>query len=320
MLPILYEIPHSRPMEGHSPLAGEGAVSVGNLEGQARTIGGRTWQTSVSAEKSWTGSGYTVALLSLLLAILYAPVLGSMARQWWDDPNYGHGFFVPIFAAYVLWHERDRWQRLPLRTNDAGFAIMFFGIALLILGTLGAERFTARMSLLVVISGIVVFLAGWQAIRAIAFPIGYSLFMIPLPSIIYYQLTFPLQLLASRLGATGLIAVGIHTVREGNLLILPNCTLDVVDACSGIRSLLSLLAAVVAYGYMAEPSAWKRFALAGAAVPIAILTNGLRLIATGVLSYFYGPTVDSGVVHLVLGLGFFALAFILVLLIHKLLA
>jgi exosortase len=144
-----------------------------------------------------------------------------------------------------------------------------------------------------------------------------STVMIPLPAIIYYQLTLPLQLWASRLGATGLVALGIHTVREGNLLVLPNCTLNVVEACSGIRSLLSLLAAVVAYGYLAEPSTWKRSVLAVASIPIAILTNGLRLVATGVLSYYFGPSVDSGAVHLALGIGFFALAFLSILLIHK---
>src|SRR5260221_9090437 len=126
---------------------------------------------------------------------------------------------------------------------------------------------TSRVSLSMLICGIVVFLAGYQTLRSMAFPIGYLIFMIPLPAIIYYQLTFPLQLLASRFGASGLVAIGIHTVREGNLLILPNCTLNVVDACSGIRSLLSLLAAVVAYGYLAEPKTWKRITLAAVSNP-----------------------------------------------------
>jgi len=258
-------------------------------------------------------------LLSALVVILYAPVLRSLARQWWDDPNYGHGIFVPMFAAYILWRERDRWRALPLRANNFGFAIMLFAIGLLVLGTLGGELFTARLSLLILITGVVIFLAGFQVLRSMAFPIGYLIFMIPLPAIIYYQLTFPLQLWASRLGASGLVALGIHTVREGNLLILPNCTLNVVEACSGIRSLLSLVAAVVAYAYMAEPSIWKRCALAVASIPIAIATNGFRLIATGVLSFFFTPAVDSGVVHLALGLGFFILAFLSVLLFHKLL-
>jgi exosortase len=222
-----------------------------------------------------------------------------------------------VFALYVLWSERDRWSALPARANNIGFPIMLFAIGLRVLGMLGAELFIARLSLVILICGIVLFLAGGQALRSISFPIAYLLFMIPLPAIVYYQLTFPLQLWASRLGASGLVALGIHTVREGNLLVLPNCTLNVVEACSGIRSLLSLLAAVVAYGYLAEPSTWKRSVLAFASVPIAIATNGLRLVATGMLSYFFGPSVDSGVVHLALGLGFFALAFLLILFIHK---
>ena len=184
---------------------------------------------------------------------------------------------------------------------------------------LGAELFLARMSLLILAAGMVLFLAGSRVLRSIAFPTCYLLFAIPLPGIIYYQLTFPLQLWASRLGAGGLVAMGIRTVREGNLLILPNCTLNVVEACSGIRSLLSLLAAVVAYGYMAEPSTRKRTMLAVASIPIAILANGLRLVATGALSYYFGPAVDSGMVHVALGLGFFLLAFGAILLTHKLL-
>ena len=193
---------------------------------------------------------------------------------------------------------------------------MLLAIGFLILGTLGSEHFTARVSLLLLISGMIVFLVGWQALGAVAFPVGYLAFMIPLPAIIYYQLTFPLQLLASRLGAMGLVALGVPTVREGNLLILPNCTLEVVEACSGVRSLLSLLAAVVGYVYLAETAMWKRCVLIGATIPIVILSNGLRLIAAGELSFSYGPRVDSGAVHTGLGLACFALAFVSVLLLH----
>jgi exosortase len=254
-----------------------------------------------------------------LVLILYAPVLGSLVRQWWGDPNYGHGFFVPVFAGFVLWSGRSRWGAQRLRPDNFGLAIILFAVGLRILGMLGAELFMERFSFVILISGIVLFFAGRQVLRTIAFPIGYLLFMIPLPAIVYYQLTLPLQLWASRLGATGLVALGIHTVREGNLLYLPNCTLNVVEACSGIRSLLSLLAVAVAYGYLAEQSTWKRSVLAIASIPVAIATNGLRLVATGLLSYFFGPSVDSGAVHVALGLGFFALAFVSILLIHKLL-
>jgi exosortase len=284
-----------------------------------RTLGNILCEENPSAEISRTSAWFAGLSLLALVVILYATVLSSLARQWWNDPNYGHGFFVPVFAGFVLWRERDRWRALPLHPNNCGYVLMLCAIALRVLGMLGAELFMARLSILFLIAGLVLFLAGRRVLRSIAFPVGYLLFMIPLPAIVYYQLTLPLQLWASRLGASGLVALGIHTVREGNLIILPNCRLNVVEACSGIRSLLSLLAAVVAYGYLAESSAWKRTVLAAASIPIAILTNGLRLVATGVLSYFFGPNVDSGIVHVALGLGFFALAFLTILLLHKIL-
>lgn len=319
MLPIVNDALWSRLTGYVRPIVRESAVSAGTLENCSRTLGDSTWEQSRTAEKPKSGPWFDMLLLSALVVILYAPVLISLARQWLSDPNYGHGIFVPMFAAYVLWEQRDRWRALPFRPSSFGFAIMLFAIALLLLGTLGGELFTARMSLLVLIAGVVIFLAGFQVLRSMAFPIGYLIFMIPLPAIIYYQLTFPLQLWASRLGAKGLVALGIHTVRQGNLLILPNCTLNVVEACSGIRSLLSLVAAVVAYAYLAEPNVWKRCALVVASIPVAIGTNGLRLIVTGVLSFFFTPAVDSGVLHAALGLGFFILAFLSVLLFHKLL-
>ncbi len=186
-------------------------------------------------------------LLSVLVVVMYAPVIRSLVRQLWDDPNYSHALLVPVFVAFVLWRERTRLRAVCVKASDSGLLIMAAALGLLLFGMLGAELFTARVSLLVLISGIIVFLAGWRLLRSMAFPIGYLIFMIPLPALVYYQLTFPLQLWASRLGADGLVLLGVHTVREGNLLILPNVTLEVVEACSGVRSLLSLLAAVVAY-------------------------------------------------------------------------
>jgi exosortase len=287
------------------------------LDNLWRNLGDLSWPETPLVERVQTGEWFVVPLLSTLVLIMYASVLASLAQQWWNDPNYSYGFFVPLFAAYVLWSSRHRRLALPLRPKNFGLAIMILAIALRVLGMLGAELFTVRLSLLILICGIVLFLAGSSVLRVMAFPISYLLFMIPLPAIIYYQLTMPLQLWASRLGASGLVALGIHTVREGNLLFLPNCTLNVVEACSGIRSLLSLLAAVVAYAYLAEPITWKRVVLAIASIPIAIATNGLRLVATGVLSYYFGPAVDSGLIHLFLGLAFFALAFLSILLLQK---
>jgi exosortase len=299
----------------------EAGASTTTLDDGARALG--SWN-GAGVEVPFTitsrnGTARSLVMISALVLVLYGRALGTMAEQWWSDPNYGHGFLVPLFAAYILWHERSRRREVPIHTSNWGLPIMLFAIGLLILGTLSSEHFTARVSLLVLISGIIVFLVGWQALRSIAFPIGYLIFMIPLPAIIYYQLTFPLQLLASRLGANGLVVLGVPTVREGNLLILPNCTLEVVEACSGVRSLLSLLAAVVGYVYLAEPNIWKRCVLVASTVPIVIVSNGFRLVAAGILSFFFGPGVDSGLAHTGLGLAFFAIAFLSILLVHNLL-
>jgi exosortase len=299
----------------------EGFASTTTLVDGARSLGiwnGPSVQGPFTVT-SRTGTVGSLLLLSALVLVLYGRVLGNMALQWWSDPNYGHGFLVPVFAAYILWRERSRRRAVPIQSNNWGLLIMLFAIGLLILGTLGSEHFTARISMLFLISGIIVFLVGWRALRSVAFPMGYLVLMIPLPAIVYYQLTFPLQLLASRLGANGLVALGVPTVREGNLLILPNVTLEVVEACSGVRSLLSLVAVVVGYVYLAEPSTWKRCVLVATTVPIVIVSNGLRLVATGVLSSFFGPKADTGLAHTGLGLVFFALAFLSILLIHRLL-
>jgi exosortase len=299
----------------------EGVASTTTLNDGSHTLGSwnGTSEEGPFTVTTRTGTVGSLLLLSALVLVLYGRVIGFMALQWWSDPNYGHGFLVPMFAAYILWRERSRRRKVPIQSSNWGLLIMLLAIGLLILGTLGAEHFTARISMLLLISGIIVLLVGWHALRLVAFPIGYLIFMIPLPAIIYYQLTFPLQLLASRLGANGLIAIGVPTVREGNLLILPNVTLEVVEACSGVRSLLSLLAAVVGYVYLAEPSTWKRCVLVAATVPIVIVSNGFRLVATGVLSFYFGPGVDSGLAHTGLGLVLFGLAFLSIVLVHKLL-
>jgi len=145
-------------------------------------------------------------------------------------------------------------------------------------------------------------------LRLIAFPLAYLIFMVPLPAIVFYQLALPLQLVASRLGAEGLNALGVHTMREGNLLILPNCTLGVIESCSGIRSLLALFAAVTAYGHLTGSVLWRRCAVLLFALPVVIACNGLRLIADGLLSSIGGPQADSGLIHFALGIVSFSLA------------
>ncbi len=256
------------------------------------------------------GGNYIAALAAAgFLLLLYAPTLLGLVKQWWTDPDYGYCFLVPVISVWILWQRRGRWRAACQRPSLLGLVIILLAVGLLIAGTLGAERFTTRISLLILLCGIIVFVAGKSVLRSVAFPLAYLVFMIPLPAIVFYQLTVPLQLLASSLGAHGLTVLGVRTLREGNLLILPNCSLEVLESCSGIRSLLCLLATVTAYGHFAQAALWKRCALIILVLPIAILCNGLRLVATGLLCHTAGPQADTGVFHLALGMGFFLLAF-----------
>ena len=267
----------------------------------------------VEPRRSWLFAGL---LLAGLVAALYVPVIQQMVLQWWQDPNYGHGILVPFFAGYVVWRQRRDLQCIELAPSNFGLLVMLAAVTMLIVGSLGAELFVSRFSLLVLLTGMVLFLAGWKMLRALAFPLGYLVLMIPLPVIIYNQVTFPLQFLASKLAANSLQILGVPVLREGNVLLLPNYALEVVDACSGIRSLMSLIALAVAYGYLVERRTWIRITLAALMLPIAVASNAARVVGTGLLTYFFGPQSAEGFFHLFSGWLIFVAAVMLMLLAH----
>jgi len=188
---------------------------------------------------------------------------------------------------------------------------MLGAIGLLLLGSLGAELFTSRLSMLVLAAGVVLFLSGWKMLRAISFPLGFLILMIPIPVLIYNQITFPLQLLASRFATFWLQLVNVPVLREGNLIILPNYTLEVVDACSGIRSLMTLITLAVAYGYLMNDRRWSRLLLALLMIPIAIVSNAIRIMGAGLLTYHFGPEMAEGFFHEFSGWVIFVAALIL---------
>ena len=229
-----------------------------------------------------------------LVAALYGPVLMQMVVQWWQDPDYGHGFVVPLFAGYVLYQQRHKFRQVALSPTNVGFLLILGAIGLLLAGSLGAELFVARCSLLFLLGGMLLFFAGLKMLRAVAFPLAFLALMIPLPAIIYNQVTFPLQLLASQFSSSGLELVGVPVLREGNVLVLPNYSLEVVEACSGIRSLMSLIALAIAYGYFVEKRHWVRITLVVLMVPIAVASNAMRVMGAGMLTYWFGPQAAEG--------------------------
>jgi exosortase len=272
-------------------------------------------QAAARAELS-EGSVPKALLIAGLVGALYGPVLVHMVIQWWQDPDYSHGFVIPIFVGYLLYLRRNELRQISVEPDNFGYLLMLTAIAFLLAGTLGAELFVSRSSLLILLAGMILFFAGWKMLRAVAFPLLFLGLMIPLPALIYNQVTFPLQLLASRLASNCIELLGVPVLREGNVLVLPNYSLEVVEACSGIRSLMSLIALAVAYGYFVERRLWARIALVVLMLPIAVASNALRVVGAGVLTYFWGPHSAEGFFHLFQGWLIFVSAVAGMLLVH----
>jgi len=260
------------------------------------------------------------AILVLLAGWLYSSILVHLAVQWYRDPNFSHGFFVPAFSVFVLWCERDRLMGLPRVPSAWGLSIVAFSLCLLIVGVLGAELFLARVSLLVLIAGLIVVFLGMGFLRAALFPLSFLLLMIPIPAIVFNEITLPLQVLASKVAATVLPGLGVPVLREGNVINLPAMSLEVAEACSGIRSLLSLLTLAIIYGYIISGKKFVRIALAVAAIPIAIVANSLRIVVTGLLVQYWNPNKAEGFFHLFSGWLVFLVSMTLLFLLQRVLA
>jgi exosortase len=260
-----------------------------------------------------------IAVLLGLISWLYFSIILRLAGQWWRDPNFSHGFFVPAFAFFVLWQDRNRLARLVAAPAMWGIGIIVFALCVLIVGVLGAELFLSRISLLLLIAGLTVYFRGWQSFRAILFPWFFLFLMIPIPAIVFNQITFPLQLLTSKVAAGVLPWAGVPVLREGNVINLPAMALEVAEACSGIRSLLSLATLAIIYGYLMESRTPIRFILAVASVPIAVAANSLRIIGTGLLVQYWDPQKAEGFFHAFSGWLIFVVSLGMLFALHRLL-
>jgi len=252
-----------------------------------------------------------------LLTACYAPMLWQLVRIWATDDNMGHGFFVPVVAGYVVWQRRTQLLAEPRKSSVWGLVIISLGAVQSVLATLGAELFTQRLAFVVSLAGIVVYLGGRRWFKILAFPLTLLLFMIPIPAIIYAQLTLRLQEVATVLAEWILTAVGIPVIRTGNLLELPSQVLNVAEACSGIRSLLSLSFLSLVYAYFRDNRTWVRWTLFFATVPIAIGANAIRVALTGVLSEI-DTKLAQGAYHEVEGYIVFVIALVALITLHKL--
>lgn len=276
------------------------------------------------------------------VAALYASVLSKLGGDLWADENYSHGLLIPFVVAYIVWTERvnlssQRGEPRPF----FGAAIVSAAFVMLLGGTLGAELFTQRTSLVLMAAGIIVFFFGSKILRALLVPIVLVLLAIPIPQIIFNSIALPLQVLASKLAVIGIRLAGVPSLRNGNVIdILPSgstqrVALEVVEACSGIRSLMTLvtLAVVLVYftrsGPMLTAAPLKNIVrnrdfhrmalLMAAAVPVAVLANAARVATTGYLTYLTGTRATEGTLHEALGISAYAISFLMLLGINVLL-
>jgi len=259
----------------------------------------------------------TALVLTIGLGLVFWQVFVRLVDAWIVDGNYSHGFLIIPIAAYFVWERRAQLAAATVQPSWFGLVLLLGGLAVLLAGLWGSELFLSRIALLPVLAGIVLFVCGWQHLRVVLFPIVFLFLMIPIPAIIFNQIAFPLQLFASRVGEWAISAAGIPVLREGNVLILARTTLEVAEACSGIRSLVSLITLGIVYGYFMDPRTWVRLLIVLSAVPVAIIANGARVAGTGMAAHWIGEEAAEGFFHQFSGWIVFIFAFAMILVIQQ---
>jgi exosortase len=260
----------------------------------------------------------TLLLVAVMVAI-YFGVGTKLVTDWYENPDFSYGFLIPPFALFLAWTKRDTLRRTPIRQSWAGVWLVLAAVFVLFLGIYGAELFLARLSVVMLLAGLIWTLLGRAFLRELKFALLVLLLAIPLPTVVYNQITFPLQILASKVAATVLPVMGVPVMRDGNIIQLPSMSLEVAEACSGIRSLMSLFAAAVFYGYFLEKRVSVRVLLALASIPIAVVANSARIVGTGLAVQYWDPDKALGFFHEFSGWLMFIVSLCCLYVVHRLL-
>ena len=278
---------------------------------------GMPTQRSSTIPPSWSAWA-PYAAIAVLLGVIYYRVALKIVYDWYTIPDYSHGFLVPFFAIFLLWDKRNVLRQTPIKQSWRGIPLVVLSIAILILGVYGVDLFTARISFVFLLAGLIWTLFGWEMLREIRFPLLVLVLAIPFPTILFNKITFPLQLFASRIASDILPMLGVPVLLEGNVIQLPVMKLEVAEACSGIRSLMSLFTLAVFYGYFLERTTRRRVLLALASIPIAVAANVLRIVGTGLCVQYWDPTKALGFFHEFSGWVMFVISLVCLYLVHRL--
>ncbi|PIE35856.1 exosortase [candidate division KSB3 bacterium] len=260
-----------------------------------------------------------IAMIGLLVILLYFPTFHMFIYDWSNDDNYSHGFLVPFIVIYLVWTKKDELRQLQPAPSNLGFVVLLAGLFTYLVGTIGAEWFLKRASLVVVLAGLILYLYGNAHFKCLLFPTFFLIFMVPLPAIIYSNIAFKLQLLVSVVSAQLIPLAGVALYREGNILYVSTGPLAVEEACSGMRSIMALLALSALFAYIMYKNRLKQWLLVAFALPVAIVTNIIRVTITGIMAHYWGKEFAEGVLHESFGWLVFVIAFALLFLVSKVL-
>lgn len=260
---------------------------------------------------------YQLLPLTLVFAFLYHKAIAMLITDWSIDPNFSHGFLIPFVALYMIWYKQNEILQIPHESTKTGIFIILFGMLVHVAGNVGSELFLMRFSMIITLSGIIIYYFGFKMFWQVLVPVAYLILMIPIPAILWNKLAFPLQLFSANISSHTINFLGIPVFREGNILHLANTSLEVVDACSGLRSLTSLIALTGAFAFVSPLRAISKWILFLCAIPIAVAVNVIRLTITGAMAAWISPETAHGFLHDMSGIIIFGAALVLVYMVFK---
>lgn len=259
-------------------------------------------------------------VLAALTIILYIPAFKWMVGNWSSrDTYYSHGFLIPFISIFIIWQKRKELSQLPLKPLNWGWFLFLGGLLIHIISTLWQVNFTSAFSFMLTLVGLVMLFFGKNYLRQLLFPILFLLFMIPLPAVAIANLSFRLKIFVAQIATFTINKLGVPAIREGSLIRTMHSQIMVEDPCSGIRSLIALIALGALMAYYSKLSRAKKTVLFISSVPIAASTNIIRIIALSMVSEIYGEKYVTGFFHDAMGILVFVFAFLSLALVERML-
>ncbi len=259
-------------------------------------------------------------LISLLIAgfiIAFFPVLKKLVLNWSTSDDYSHGFLIIPLSLYIIWSKKEILKKVTINPSIPGLFLILFSLVAYIAAYYAEISTIASFSLVSLIIGMVIYFFGFPMLKELVFPIAFLLFMIPVPAQIYASLTLPLQLFVSTISSFVSNTIGVPVFRDGNIIQIPDHTLQVVSACSGLRSIVSLLALSAVFGFFTLKSNLLRTILLLSGIPISIFVNIIRILLMIMAFHYFNFDLAKESMHTLFGITIYLLALFAVFVVQK---